>query len=216
MKVRRFTQAALVLGVALFLMAASASAVNITFSTNAAGTQFTSGGLSLASSGGAAATLVFTPNLGTTIGVPSNVDLGDFLITCPNCTTQTNGGGAHFSAFTFDMIVTDSTDGATGMFVGTSAGGTIFSDSSGINVIWAPLQLGTGANNALTGNFGPTSFVITNPTQIVALNSGTPPGDTTVQGFINTNSVPEPATLALLGFGLLGLGMVYRKRAWRQ
>jgi len=31
--------------------------------------------------------------------------------------------------------------------------------------------------------------------------------------FVGTTSVPEPGVLAVLGFGLIGLGLVRRKRA---
>jgi hypothetical protein len=48
---------------------------------------------------------------------------------------------------------------------------------------------------------------------IVAPNSGSPAGDTTVQGTVNSSAIPEPATLLLLGAGLLGLGVLRRKRA---
>lgn len=209
MKVRRFTQAALVLGVALLLMAASASAASITFNTNAAGTKFEGGTLVLNSNAGAAATLTFTANGSTTSGVPSIINLGDFLLACANCTTQAQGGGAFYNAFKFDLVITDTTDGATGTFVGTSTGGSVWSDVSQISITWAPLLL-------QGGSFGTTVFGINSPTGIPAPNSGTPPGDVTVQGTVSSSAVPEPATLALLGCGLLGLGMVYRKRAWRQ
>ena len=44
---------------------------------------------------------------------------------------------------------------------------------------------------------------------IVAPNSGTPPGDTTIQGQVS--ATPEPATLSLIGGALLGLGFLRRK-----
>ncbi len=87
MRVRRFTLTALTIGVALLLMAASASAITITYNT-VTGTQFVSGGLTLNNSSGAAATLKFVPNASSTSAVPSNINLGDFLLACPTCTTQ--------------------------------------------------------------------------------------------------------------------------------
>ena len=73
-------------------------------------------------------------------------------------------------------------------------------------------QLGPAGAGALTGNFGPTFFIITSPTGIVAPNSGTPQGDTTVQGFVSSTAVPEPATMAMVGGLLIGLAALARKR----
>jgi len=120
--------------------------------------------------------------------------------------------GSVFNPFTFDLLVTDVTDGATGKFVGTSTGGSIFSDVSAIAVNWAPLQLGPGAKNALTGDFGSTIFTTTIFTAIVAPNSGAVPGQSTVQGNVAFTPVPEPATLAMIGGALLSLGFLRTRR----
>jgi len=215
MKIKHLLQVASTIAVAVFIMVASANATTITFNTNAAGTVFFGDGLSKNSSSGAAATLVFTPDANIAVGVPSNINYGNFTLTCAACTTQAGGAGAVFNAFTFDLILTDVTDGATGEFVGTSTGGTIYSDLSPINISWAPLQLGPDGINALSGNFNGTDFTISNMTAIVAPNSGAVPGETTVQGFVNV-PVPEPSTVSLIGSALVGLGMLRRKRFFRQ
>jgi hypothetical protein len=216
MKIRNLIQAAAVTGTAITFLAASASASTITYSTNAAGTEFTNdSSLTLNDSLGAAATITFTPNGGSTSGVPSNIDLGDFLVTCTTCSTQAQGAGSFFNAFTFDLVITDSTDGATGEFVGTSTGGQIYSNASTIVIDWSPLQLGPGTTGALTGSFAATDFTVSHATlEIVAPNSGTPPGDTTVQGFVSSSAVPEPATFGLMGGALLAFG-IFRKRVSR-
>jgi hypothetical protein len=224
MNIRRMAQAASIAGVAIFVMAATASAAIITFNTQAVpGTGFGvggAGGLSLDSSSGAPATLVFQPQPNTTYGVPSNVNFGIFTLECVTCTTQPpsgTAGSAQFDAFTFNIVLTDVTDGATGQFVGTSSGGNVWHNASDITLNWLPLQLGPGTSGALTGSFGQTTFETTVRTRIVAPNSGLDVGQTTVQGSLDSASaVPEPATFTLVGGALLGLGMLCRKRLPRQ
>ena len=214
MTMKCFVKAASITAVVLFMMVASASA-NIIYRTDSAGTIFV-GGTDVLTSVGGLATLTFAPNASGSSGVPSNVDYGDFLLACVNCGTQASGLGTHFNAFTFDLVVIDTTDNVQGEFVGTSAGGSIWSDVSQVSISWSPLQLGPGTSNVLAGlgtTFNNTFFTISSPTLIVAPNSGSPAGDTTVQGTVNSSAIPEPATLLLLGAGLLGLGVLRRKRA---
>ena len=198
------------------ILSTCASGATIVYSTNGAGTGFNNTSLlTQGNSVGAASTLSFTPNVNATTGVPSNVNYGDFLLVCATCSTQAMNAGSFYAPFTFNLLLTDVTDGATGRFVGTSSGGNVFSDVSQITITWLPGILGPGTINALTGNFGPTSFNINQTTRIVAPNSGTPPGATTVQGTVNSTTIPEPATYAVVGFALLGLGVLRRRIASR-
>jgi hypothetical protein len=217
-KQSRFVQTASIAGVAILMMAVSANAGPISYTTNSTGTQFVSGGtlpLVVDSTGGVAGTLTFVPNTTSNTGVPSNIDLGDFLMACPNCTTSQT---TIFSAFTFDLVVDDTTDNATGEFIGTSTGGTVSSNSSTVQINWqSPLQIGPGTSNVLSGNFGMTFFDIVSPTSlIVAPNSGSNPGDTTIQGQVNSTATPEPATFALVGGALIALGLLRRKHLPRR
>jgi hypothetical protein len=212
MKIDRMISAVLLAGLAGFLMDSSASASTITYSTNGSGTGFGGANLSLTSSTGGA-TLTFNPNVNSVTGVPSNINFGTFTLLCSACSTQAAGMGATFGAFTFDLVITDITDGATGRFVGSSTGGAVFSDVSQLTVIWEPLQIGPFDNNALTGSFGATSFSTKPFTGIVAPNSGAIPGQSTVEGYVNFLGAgvdvitPEPSTFALLGAALFGVGI---------
>ncbi len=220
MKIGSIIQVASI-GAAIFLTAGSAAATSISFNTNTVGTQFAShtggtvsgSGLILSDASGDAATLTYLANVGTTVTVPTNIDFGNFILACSLCTTSVGGT---FGAFTFDIIVDDTTDGATGEFIGTSTGGNFTSDSSTITINWPtvsgpPAQLGAGAYNALTGNFNTTFFTVNTTSGIVAPNQGSNPGETTIQGTVG--SVPEPATFGLLGGALLGRGLLRRKKA---
>ena len=217
MTIKHVLQNASMTSAAVFLMVASASASPVSFNTNAVGTGFNnSNSNSLASSSGNAATLSYTDNGNVTVGVPSNVNYGHFTLVCATCTTQAVGTGSSvFNSFTFKLIITDLTDGATGFFTGSSVGGTIFSDVSPITVNWVPLQLGPGTTNATTGNFGTTFFQITSTSGIVAPNTGNPLGVTTVQGNVSSSAAPEPATFGLIGASLFSLGFLRRKQGAR-
>jgi hypothetical protein len=210
---RKAFQAPWISGI-LLLLAANANAGTISYTTNDAGTGFVDGNTtSLTLNGyyaGAPATITFVPDTTNGAGVPSSVSFGDFVVVCSSCTTQANHSSfAYFTGFTFDLVVSDSSDGATGEFIGTSSGGYVYSDVTEVQVNWQSTSIGAGTLNALTGNFGTTAFDLVSAT--TALN----PGDTTVSGQI-VSSTPEPATFALFCGTLFGLGCLGGKKAFRR
>ncbi len=216
MQIAHIIRSAALTGAAVFLMAAGATAGTITFNTaqtGSGGTGFNgSGNLVLQSTAGADATLAFVPDMNSINAVPGNVNFGNFTLACASCSTQAGGFGSSFAAFTFELVITDVTDGATGIFVGSAAAGSVFLDASTITLNWQPLQLGPGISNASSGSFGSTFFQTTVQTKIVNPRSGAELGSTTVQGFINSSAVPEPATMSLVGGALLGLGLLRRRK----
>jgi hypothetical protein len=138
------------------------------------------------------------------------------------CVGSCDGTPVTVPAFTFVITVNDATDGGIGSFTGSYAGGQTVAfntgngvGSSGVQVAWTPATLGMNGNNATSGSFGPTQFTIFSPTPIVdpSQNSGV----STIQGSVASveggTSTPEPATLALVGGALLGLGMMRKKFA---
>jgi hypothetical protein len=233
MKLGRLFQFA-VIAVAVMMLAASASASTINYDTALAtpGNLYTTafnGGTStvLSSTGGTAAvgaaTITFTGDIATNIGVPSYINYGDFVVACATCSTAAVGtADATFPAFTADLYLWDETDNAYGEFIGTSTGGFVYSDQSTISISWtlpAGLQVGAGTNNAIaggSGSFGTTYFTINPTTNLVAPDSGggggAGPGDTTIGGAVGSTLAPEPATMAMVGGLFVGLAALARKR----
>jgi hypothetical protein len=204
MRITHLFRAALIAGVALLLMAASASATPITYGTSGAGTGF-NGSSALLLNGTNGATLTFATILSNPISSPTGLSYGEFQLLCTACTSTT---GASFAPFTFSLMVSQTvpTIGG-GTFLGSSSGGTVTSLSNTLVINWSPILLGPLTNNALSGTFGSSMFTTTNPTILVAL--GTNNGTTSVQGLVT--STPEPMTFLLIGSGLVGLGLLRRK-----
>jgi hypothetical protein len=214
---------AAVIVLAAFLLVASASASTINFTTAVTSpyvTGFVSGGtisgdkLTLSNSsstGGATATLRFAGINTAGLGTPTYTAEGDFYIVCNSCSTSAAGtASASFASFVFDMYIYDSTDGGYAEFIGSSAGGTVYSNQSGITITWTPVQQGPGTTNVVSGNLQTTYFSAPLTTPIVAPNTGN--GDTSVQGYVGSTLSPEPATMALAGGLLIGLAALARKR----
>jgi hypothetical protein len=144
----------------------------------------------------------------------SNINYGLFDLSCVG---TCDGSAVTVPAFTFQITVSDATDGAVGKFTGTYAGGQTVqfnsvanTGASSVDVFWSPGQLGPNALNATSGNFNQTQFTISSPTFIV--DPTTNSGQSTIQGtFTEFSSAPEPATLAMVGGALLGLGLLRKK-----
>ena len=144
---------------------------------------------------------------------PSVATLGQLDVTCAACTLSTaaNPISSAFAPFTLDLIISDTTDGGPAqMFVGTSTGGFFYTDESTVSIIWTPSSLTFGASGQTT--FASPAFTgVNDPSPGVLGNYQV----TSIQGFVSSNAVPEPATFGLMGGALLAFG-IFRKKLSRR
>ena len=183
---------------ALALLAASpARAQNLTFST--AGS-FMGTGCTVASCNFSGFTLGYNGQSLSTYLAPSLVDLGAFF-------TQATGTSLPLTSIpagvTFMLTISQTGPTAgTGSVSGT-VGGSLAYNPSGSSLVFTPssnsVNIGGATYNLVTDNTG--NINIAAPTT----NAGENPNSTIVKANATVSTVPEPATVALMGSGLLGL-----------
>jgi hypothetical protein len=235
MSFRKLTMAA-VAAVAVSVAAGSANAATILVMGQAGGPLFTgtnvgnnsptatlsvtNGTVNITELGGVAGSTPAFFNLTATSVAPAvtvgTTVLQDFGLGSFSITSGVNGTGVNYLSGTFSLATLSGSGQSGGTTGSTFAGSTINYTSDVIANMTTPFAFSFSFTNVsppfsvVTPNGGGTSFAVCGPTPSICSFTASYSGEFAADQFTR---VPVPAALAVFGMGLLGLGVVARRKA---
>ncbi|MGA3099180.1 MAG: choice-of-anchor E domain-containing protein [Bryobacteraceae bacterium] len=223
MTIRRFLNAALIAGVALFLMAASASASIITYNSGTS-PAVTNIALQATELNG---NVVF-PDFNcpgctlTSVSITLEGDIsGSISLHNGDVSSQTSSGTTT-TQFTGGSLFSFSANFGTGSQLILAGGTYLLSSGSGTNsatdVVTSGLSsyVGTGFWNLPVSTLSGLTILGGGGNMTGSQTTQASAEGTITYTYTPAGTVPEPATLSLIGGALLGLGVLGRKKLFRQ